>query len=424
METAELVRMAQQVSEIDPSALGARQADELVASASRLANAAQALAARTAVRVGETQAFRRTGDRSEAHHLARVSGTGLGAARNALEVLAAGSVLASTEGAYRSGDLSLRQATAITGAALADRRAESRLLRMAAARSIGQLEDECARVRAAAAPDDEAERQRRARAERGAWARSNRDGSAELRFRSTSEEVAEVWSIVSSYRDRLFRDRAPGSDQVSFDQRAADGFLDMARAAAAGTLLADGAQPELPLDDLAPARPAPQPAKIIVRVDLASLLRGYPSGGEVCEVAGYGPVPVAAVKDMMATGNPFLAAVVTKGKNVATVAHLGREPSAHQQTALEWLDPRCRAEGCDRTVGLERDHRVDWSPTQVTLLGWLEWLCTHHHDLKTTKGWRLVHGTGIRAFVPPDDPRHPSNSPPHRGCDPGTDSSD
>ena len=34
-------------------------------------------------------------------------------------------------------------------------------------------------------------------------------------------------------------------------------------------------------------------------------------------------------------------------------------------------------------------------------------MCDHDHDLKTYKGWALVEGTGIRAFVPPGDPRHP-----------------
>jgi hypothetical protein len=118
----------------------------------------------------------------------------------------------------------------------------------------------------------------------------------------------------------------------------------------------------------------------------------------------------SAVRDLLASSNPFLAAVVTKGVDVATVAHLGRDPTVHQRTALEWLEPRCRAEGCDRTIGLDIDHRVDWAPTKVTLLKWLDWLCRHHHDLKTNEGWRLVAGTGIRAFVPPDDPRHPDRA--------------
>ncbi|MDZ7678130.1 MAG: hypothetical protein U5K29_06230 [Acidimicrobiales bacterium] len=413
MDAAALARVTDTVAAIDVDALEPRHAEDLTAAAARLSHAAGALAARSARRVGQTGAHRRCGDRTEAHHLARVSGVGLGAAKTALDVVGATDQLAATDEAYRAGEVSLRQAAAICGAALVDRRAESRLLRIATTRGIGQLEEECARVRAAAAPDDEAERHRRARRERGAWKHQNHDGSAEIRFRSSTEDVAEVWAVVSAYRDRLFRSGGADSstgERPSFDQRSADAFLDMARAAANGSVLTPATQPSLDLDGLEPIRPGVNVAKVIVRVDLATLLRGYPTGDEVCDIPGHGPIPVAALRDMLATGNPILAAVVTKGVDVATVAHLGRDPTAHQRTALEWLNPRCRAEGCDRTMGLEIDHRIDWAPTEVTLLGWLEWLCTHHHGLKTSKGWRLVHGKGIRAFVPPDDPRHPNQA--------------
>jgi hypothetical protein len=34
-----------------------------------------------------------------------------------------------------------------------------------------------------------------------------------------------------------------------------------------------------------------------------------------------------------------------------------------------------------------------------------------HHHQKHHEGWSLVEGTGKRAFVPPEDPRHPKNRP-------------
>jgi hypothetical protein len=40
----------------------------------------------------------------------------------------------------------------------------------------------------------------------------------------------------------------------------------------------------------------------------------------------------------------------------------------------------------------------------------LDRLCHHDHGLKTREGWSLVEGRGRRAFVPPDDPRHPRNT--------------
>src|SRR5206468_6031727 len=85
---------------------------------------------------------------------------------------------------------------------------------------------------------------------------------------------------------------------------------------------------------------------------------GYPVGDETCELVGYGPVAVSALHDMIDTGDPFLAAVVTKGQEVLGVAHLGRRPTAHQRSALEWLNPECTVLGCGVVSRLEIDHRV------------------------------------------------------------------
>ena len=131
----------------------------------------------------------------------------------------------------------------------------------------------------------------------------------------------------------------------------------------------------------------------------------------MCELAGFGPVAVSAIRDLIDTGDPFLAAVVTRGEQVVGVAHLGRRPTAHQQTALEWLYPTCAVEGCSSVTWLENDHRVDWAKSHLTVLDLLDRLCSHHHDLKSLDGWGLVAGHGKRAFVPPEDPPTPSARP-------------
>src|SRR5436189_189042 len=68
-----------------------------------------------------------------------------------------------------------------------------------------------------------------------------------------------------------------------------------------------------------------------VVIDHAALVRGKAEPGERCEVAGVGPVPVNVVRSMM--DDAFVTAVVTNGVDVATVAHLGRRPTAHQRSA-------------------------------------------------------------------------------------------
>jgi hypothetical protein len=151
-------------------------------------------------------------------------------------------------------------------------------------------------------------------------------------------------------------------------------------------------------------------AKIIVRVDLGALLRGYPMTGETCELVGFGPVAVSAVREMIDSGDLCLAAIATKGQDIVGVAHLGRQNTALQRTALEWLSPECTVLGCSARSHLEIDHREDWAHTHVTLFELLDRLCQHHHQLKTRDGWALPPGTGKRPFVARDDPRHPRSS--------------
>jgi hypothetical protein len=148
--------------------------------------------------------------------------------------------------------------------------------------------------------------------------------------------------------------------------------------------------------------------KVIVRIDFDALLRGYPSDGETCDVAGV-PVAVSAVEDILSSARVFLAAVITRGEQIAGVAHLGRPPTAKQQTGLEWMYPTCAAEGCSQAARLQRDHRVDWARSKVTLFELLDLLCPFHHRLKTVENWMLTEGRGKRPFVAPEDERHPDH---------------
>ncbi len=220
--------------------------------------------------------------------------------------------------------------------------------------------------------------------------------------------------------------RPPGEQNRAGEQHRAGG-------AAAGriSVFDPPAGPPAPCGDPPPDPPPPEPlspdlpagggrrrrrgapVKLLVRVDYDSLLRGVVAPGETCELVGYGPVAVSVVEELIERGDPFVAAILTRAKKVVGVAHLGRQPTAHQQSALEWLYPTCAAQGCAARARLERDHREDWAHTHVTVLDLLDLLCSHHHGLKTREGWSLVAGTGKRPFVSPDDPRH------HPGSRPG-----
>lgn len=167
---------------------------------------------------------------------------------------------------------------------------------------------------------------------------------------------------------------------------------------------------------------AGSPARIMIRVDLDTLLRGFAIDGELCEIAGFGPIPVSVIEDLLANDNAFVVAALTKAKHLVGVYHHRRRPNAHQQSALNFVYPACAVAGCSARAGLQYDHRHDWAKTKFTVMDLLDRLRGFHHGLKTTQNWALVEGTGKRAFVPPDDPRHPrhaSRASPHPPLHPG-----
>ena len=136
--------------------------------------------------------------------------------------------------------------------------------------------------------------------------------------------------------------------------------------------------------------------------------------GEVSELVGYGPLDISSLRHLCSDADPFISAVITHGQRVVGVANFGRRPNALQATALAWLYPTCAALGCPRSAHLQTDHREDWAYTHVTRLEALDRLCHAHHQLKTISNWSLVEGVGKRAFVGPDDPRHPRFAKPKR----------
>ena len=362
-----------------------------VAAIEKMASTLKGLAAARAANGG---AWKGAGDRSAAHHLARTTGTTVSQAGEAIETARRLEKLPAVAAAAKAGALSAQQAAAISDAAAVDGSAEARLVEKARTSSLGELREGCSRTKAAARPDAEA-RRRAIHAERFLRSYTDAEGTWNLRMRDNPEVGAEVMAAIDAIRDRLFRAARSQGRQEPSEAYVADALADLVRSAA------DGGE----------STKARSRAKIIVRVDLPALLRGQVAPGEVCELAGFGPLAVSAVRDLIDTADPFLAAVVTRGEQVVGVAHLGRRPTAHQQTALEWLYPTCAVEGCSSVTWLENDHRVDWARSHTAVLDLLDRLCSHHHDLKSLDGWGLVAGHGKRGFVPPDDPRHPQASP-------------
>jgi hypothetical protein len=146
-------------------------------------------------------------------------------------------------------------------------------------------------------------------------------------------------------------------------------------------------------------------AKVTVLVDHAALTRGWVAPGETCEIPGVGPVAVAATRAMMA--DAFLAAVVTDGVDIRSVAHLGRRVTARQRTALEVRDRECSVPDCHVAEHLEIDHVDGWAATGVTTVDRLARLCAFHHHRKTYDGYTLTGSPGNWQWSPPGPAREP-----------------
>ncbi|MEN9595565.1 MAG: hypothetical protein RLY23_2048 [Actinomycetota bacterium] len=128
-------------------------------------------------------------------------------------------------------------------------------------------------------------------------------------------------------------------------------------------------------------------AVINIRVDIDALKRGCTEHGEVCEIAGVGPVPVATATEYL--GEAFLKLLVIDGVDIKTVAHIGRHIPAPLRTAVEERDRVCQVPTCDMSVGLEIDHIKPFSEGGPASFENLVRLCRRHHHQKTHEGFRL-----------------------------------
>ncbi|MCU1486297.1 MAG: protein of unknown function endonuclease [Actinomycetia bacterium] len=354
---------------------------EWFAELERLAAAGKALVAGRAV---ETNQWRQSGDRSPEHWLARKSGTTVGAAKDALDTARRLTQLPETDKAVRDGKLSAQQAAAVAEAATADPDAERSLLEAAPEESLAELRGRVERVKAAArSAEEEQAREARIRRSRSLRRGKAADGAHELHARGTAAEIAAFWARLQPLIDEQFKRAREEGRHESVDAYAFDALMVLSESGGS-------------------SKPA---SKMIVRVDLSAVRRGTTVPGEVCEIAGFGPIPVSeALKHM---NEAFLALLVTRGKDVCTVAHLGRQFTEHQKTALEWRDPECVVKGCHNSVRLERDHREDWADTHTTRVWAADRMCHHHHLLKT-QGWHLEDGDGKRRILPPTEDLAPT----------------
>jgi hypothetical protein len=143
-----------------------------------------------------------------------------------------------------------------------------------------------------------------------------------------------------------------------------------------------------------------------LRVDAAALRRGRLEDGEVCEIPGVGPVPLATAT--AAIGNAVLKVIVSEGVDVLSVANMKRAIPAHLRRALENRDQKCVVPGCDVAQGLENDHyQIDFMSDGPTELWNLCRLCRWHHYMKTHCGYAITGGPGSWEWQAPLSEKNP-----------------
>jgi hypothetical protein len=460
--------------EFDPGALIPSQASAIVHLASQIESSAASIKAMAAAVLATGNSWQHEGYRSAAEQLADRTGTTPSKAKRVLDMGRRLGQQPEVARAALSGELSAEQAAIVAEGVAANATKASELIEKARDSSLGELSDDVARLKAQA--EDLEARRRRIQERRSLKFFKDLEGTYHTRVSGHPEDGASLYRVVSTIRRRLnLLAREQGRTEpfealdydalmtltnVALGQRT---HLDLAELIDLGlfpqfetttagtpgtptpsrdaqpgpfpdpteTPASPASDPESPEPRVTPP-PAPEPAsgrprrrkkvagarpKVIIRVDLAALLRGVSLEGELCHIEGYGDVPVSVIEGLVANGNASLAAVLTNHETLIGSTTFRRRPNAHQQIALDFLYPSCAVKGCTQRAALQYDHRIDWSKTHFTVFDLMDRLCPHHHRLKTEKGWNLVAGVGKRHFVPPTDPRHPGRHP-HAGPGP------
>jgi hypothetical protein len=294
------------VRDLDVLALSPADAIALVdwfAEVERLAVAGKTIAAGRAV-TGEP--WKATGERSGADWLARRTATTVGEARDTLTTATNLAAAPGTEDAFRNGELSLKQADAITSAVVADPSSESHLLESARHGSLQQLRDDAARVRASA---DDGDRHDRIHAQR-CWRRwTDRDGARCGSYRMTPEAAAQLEAAAQPFIDAAIDAARREGRHEPTEALAADGLVAMATSPSSPPT-ARGGRGRRRLKDR---------RELIGLVDLRALQRGALEPGETCEIAGIGPVPVEVARRV------FGDALLRTTERGATIAFLAAD---------------------------------------------------------------------------------------------------
>ena len=366
-------------SRIDVEVIDGKSAAELVRISEDARRLIDGLRTSAIGRVGTTEAWRVGGSKNSAEWVALHTGTPIYEAQAVVILADQLRHLPQTVEAMNAGKLSTAQAVEVARGATAGPHAEERLLNLAKSSTVRTLRDEASRVIAAAT--DEVERHKRIHKNRCLKTWTDQDGAFNLKARMTVANGALVMAALTPFQDEIFKAARKSGEYATPEAYAADALMALCEKA---SHKASGSEACANATETRSSRPN---AVINIRVDIDALKRGHTEHGEICEIAGVGPIPVATATEYL--GEAFLKLLVVDGVDIKTVAHMGRAIPAPLRTAVEERDRVCQVPTCDMTIGLEIDHIKPFAEGGPASVENLVRLCKRHHLQKTHDGYRL-----------------------------------
>ncbi len=368
------------LTDADPACTASSDAALVVTIAASIERKAAAVKTLFAARMAESSVWKDTGHRSPASWLAEKSGTDLGQAAGTLETAEALAFLPLTVDALRAGRLSSQQVHQITAVASQHPSVEGALIETAAHSTVKGLKDQCKRI--LAQHDSEAEalaRYERIRQNRYLRWWTDTEGAFCVQGRTTVEDGARFIAALETRSNALFDAARKAGRHQPTDAYRLDALVE---------LVTGEGDPK-----------SGTTSEVVFHVPAAALKRRALKGEEICEIAGIGPVPLAAVERVLPTA--YVKILVEDGVDVTTVAHAGRAISAHLLSALQSRDRKCVVEGCDVAHGLEAHHIIPFAQGGKGSLENLARVCSHHHSLISYRGFELTGTPGNWIWITP-----------------------
>ncbi len=379
----------------DPDAIPDGDVAGLVTDLGRAGRLVDGMLTRAARRAAETSAHETAGAKDAATLIATATGTSTAQAKKMLKTSAQLVDQPDVDKAVTDGTLSIDQAVVVSETVADAPEKAGELIVDATSQTLPELRKKARDIRTAADPDPEITRRRHlARRAFRSWTET--DGEWKAFLSGPGDLGARIEAALRGEHDAVFRTAHAAGQREDDACYRFDALLNLLEQhATTGGEQASNVDAPVPT----PATKGPRTGrqtKVIIRVDGSALVRGEVEDGETCEIAGIGRVALSAVREQIPDAH--VAYVITNAHDV-TVAHLGRQVTAHQRTALEARGYCCEVPGCTADHLLEIDHVTGWAITRQTRLSDLAWLCTTHHRQKSRRHYQLLGPPGQRTWT-------------------------